>query len=48
MKTFEECRFLGCDAGWLLLEPTFQMDVASHLQCERINELGTTLAVNSN
>jgi hypothetical protein len=43
---YEECHLLGCGAVWLLEENTFWK--ASSVMVERINGLGTTLAVTSN
>jgi hypothetical protein len=39
---------MGCDAVWLLLEPTFRMNLSPIIRVTRICEIGRTLAVTRN
>jgi hypothetical protein len=47
LEAEEECRLLGCDTVFLLLEPTFRWNESSLIRVERMNELGTILETDS-
>jgi hypothetical protein len=46
---YEECRFLGCDAVWLLLRADIPEErLASIIRVKRFSEVRTMLAVSVN